>query len=128
MIPLESENEAVLRLTQGEIICLPKCEKSMKEPTIVKCHKSGQEFCCEKCKQEADLAFDRMLLPLRAQLDEIEDLWRDIHFPPETATITLVYRLLAMKRLDPQVNEYLESLGQGCEVGKIFIEIFVNFH
>ena len=85
-------------------------------------------ICCEKCKQEADLAFDRMLLPLRAQLDEIEDLWRDIHFPPETATITLVYRLLAMKRLDPQVNEYLESLGQGCEVGKIFIEIFVNFH
>ena len=39
-------------------------------------------------------------------------MWRDIHFPPETSSITLVYRLLAMKRLDPTVNEFLEGLGQ----------------
>ena len=66
MLPLETENEAILRLTQGEIICLPKCEKSeVNEPKIVRCQKSGQEFCCEKCRQEADLSFDRMLLPLR---------------------------------------------------------------
>ena len=43
------------------------------------------------------MAYDRMLLPLRQQLDELDDLWRDIHFPPESASITLVYRLMAMR-------------------------------
>ena len=58
------------------------------------------------------MAYDRMLLPLRQQLDELDDLWRDIHFPPETASIALVYRLLAMKRLDPTVAQFLESKGR----------------
>ena len=41
--------------------------------------------------------------------DELDDLWRDIHFPPESASIGLVYRLLAMKRLDPKIDEFLQA-------------------
>ena len=41
----------------------------------------------------------------------LESLWRDLHFPPETATIMLMLKLLAMKRLDPSVAQQLETYG-----------------
>ena len=53
-----------------------------------------------------------MLTTVKDKIEEIDDLWRDIHFPPETASIALVYRLLAMKRLDPTVAQFLESKGE----------------
>ena len=74
--------------------------------------KRGEIFCSEKCKNEADMKYNRMLTTVRDKIEEIDDLWRDIHFPPETASIALVYRLLAMKRLDPTVAEFLESKGK----------------
>ena len=58
------------------------------------------------------MKYNRMLTTVRDKIEEIDDLWRDIHFPPETASIALVYRLLAMKRLDPTVAEFLESKGK----------------
>jgi len=110
MIPLESESEAACRLTNGKILSVPKSEENYTPPeSIVTCSKSGLSFCSENCRAKADLAYDRMLLPLRAKLDELDDLWRDIHFPPESASIGLVYRLLAMKRLDPKIDEFLQA-------------------
>ena len=58
------------------------------------------------------MKYNRMLTTVKDKIEEIDDLWRDIHFPPETASIALVYRLLAMKRLDPTVAQFLESKGE----------------
>jgi len=109
MIPLESEDEAVCRLSGGSIVTIPKHDDTYYPGNIVTCSKSQQSFCDEKCRKSADMAYDRMLLPLRQQLDELDDLWRDIHFPPESASITLVYRLMAMRRLDPQIDEFINE-------------------
>ena len=69
MIPLESENEAACRLTNGKVLSVPKGEDNYTVPdAIVTCTKSGLSFCSESCRAKADLAYDRMLLPLRAKL------------------------------------------------------------
>jgi len=113
MRPLETQDECIQRLTKNKISSLPKTEHTYQAPPIIKCTKRGEIFCSEKCKNEADMKYNRMLTTVKDKIEEIDDLWRDIHFPPETASIALVYRLLAMKRLDPNVAEFLESKEQG---------------
>ena len=72
---------------------------------------SDEKFCCEECKHKADMDYGRLLLPAKKAIDELDDLWRDMHFPPESASIALVYRLLAMRRLDPVIHQFILDKG-----------------
>ena len=111
MLSLETKDECITRLTKGKITSLPKSENEVERPTIVRCKKSGEQFCCEKCRHKSDIDYDRLLLPVLGPIGELNELWMDMHFPPETASIALVYRLLAMRRLDPNVDQFILEKG-----------------
>ena len=45
------------------------------------------------------------------KVTELESLWRDLHMPPETATVMLMLKLLAMKRLNSSIGDLLDTYG-----------------
>lgn len=67
------------------------------------------------------------------KVTELESLWRDLHMPPETATVMLMLKLLAMKRLNSSIGDLLDTYGnfENHKFSKIenknlliFLEIF----
>jgi hypothetical protein len=111
MKPLETPVEAIKRLTKEAISTLPEnnYETPKLEPEF--CKKSETSYCGHDCLKEADYKYMKFLLDQWENVLDIEGLWRDIHFPPETATIMLIIKLLAIKRLNSDVGESLEILG-----------------
>lgn len=108
--PLESSNEAIIRLTKANVTSLPEIDFQEEPVKVVKCTKTGTEYCCEECLKEADYRYMRMLSGEWENVKELDSLWRDLHFPPETATVTLMLKILAIKRLDPAEAEKLDKL------------------
>lgn len=117
--PLELPNDCITRLTKGKITNLPENEWSVRysPPEAIKCHKSEVEYCSQECIRNADHEYMRLLVPNWNAVEELEDLWRDIHFPPEEASIMLMVKLLAMKQLDPSLADKLSKFESSAVEG-----------
>ncbi|XP_060525378.1 histone-lysine N-trimethyltransferase SMYD5 [Cylas formicarius] len=102
MRPLETAQENARRLTNNPNIELPYPECcTTKSHEVVSCAKCGELFCSVLC-QEAALDQYHKILCLQTHernnihpLEQLNEAWKQIHYPPETSTIFLIVRMLA---------------------------------
>ena len=96
--PLESANENAVRLANDPNIVLPydECCETRKN-FHVKCPNCDAFFCSQSCLEEAWNSYHKVLCHTDPNhpIKVLDEIWRPLHFPPETATIHLVLRILA---------------------------------
>ena len=121
--PLESANENAVRLANDHNIVLPYHEACATRSTFhTKCASCDVAYCSQSCKDESWSTYHKVLChrdpkhPLRV----LDEMWRNIHFPPETSSIMLVCRILAsiIQSSDPEVKigDYLQMIHEANNV------------
>ncbi|PSN44796.1 SET and MYND domain-containing protein 5 [Blattella germanica] len=100
--PLESAEENVRRLTRKKDLILPypHCCPTNKE-THTDCPSCGVQYCNTSCKDQAWNQYHRTLC-LRSHLhnanhplEQLNEAWKHMHYPPESASIMLLARMVA---------------------------------
>ena len=112
----KSRIKKVRRLTESPGLSLPfakECCPTNKNEHCV-CSSCGVKYCSVTCRERALNAYHRTLCvgnssaadSLDNPFNVLMDAWRQLHLPPETTTIELVVKLLALvKQVLPAVNE-----------------------
>jgi hypothetical protein len=104
MKPLETAEENVRRLAETNTISLPylgQCCQTDKT-TKVACPQCEIEYCSESCRSQAFHLYHQSLCIGEQRknpdfpLNVLMDIWKQIHLPPETTTIYLILKLIAM--------------------------------
>nr|AEE61677.1 unknown [Dendroctonus ponderosae] len=119
--PLETAEENVRRLTGNSswVLPYPQCCTTKKED-IIRCPDCSTEYCSENCKT---LAFDEYHKTICSRtLDDrsahpiiqLQEAWKQIHYPPETSSIFLMVRLLAKIIQAPNTEEAIETTLSFC--------------
>ncbi|RZF33401.1 hypothetical protein LSTR_LSTR015362 [Laodelphax striatellus] len=100
MRPLETTEENVRRLTMCREIVLPFTELCPTNKTAHSfCPSCHVQYCSEKCKATAWEQYHRTLcqnMDYCHPLHELNEEWKKIHYPPETTTIMLLARIVAL--------------------------------
>ncbi len=107
--PLESANENAVRLANDPNIVLPNHECCATRKNFhVKCSNCDVIFCSKSCQEESWTSYHKILCHIDPNhpLKVLDELWRSIHYPPETASIFLIVRILAsiVQASDPEVQ------------------------
>ncbi|KAH0554861.1 SET and MYND domain-containing protein 5 [Cotesia glomerata] len=102
MYPLENAEENVRRLTGKKNLVLPYPEYcEMKKELFAECPECGIKFCSNECLKEAFSKYHRILCSQTRgnkeghPLEKLKETWKQMHYPPETATIMLLARMIA---------------------------------
>eukprot|EP00795_Rhopilema_esculentum_P012225 gene12225-2857_t len=85
-----------------------------------KCPACSANYCSEECRQEAYDQYHEILCLGAAKEDsehpfnQIDEIWRNMHYPPETTTIWLICRMIAtvVKANDP--DKVLKQYSSFC--------------
>lgn len=118
MFPLETAEQNIRRLTFDPTIILPYPEADKTcdvQQRIVQCQECGTKFCSAECLQEAKKKYHKLMCPHlkpNQPLDLINEIWKKMHYPPETTSILLVLRIFAMIKTQP---ELLDSFSEFCD-------------
>lgn len=120
LAPLESAQENVQRLV-GRDVQLPYADECC--PTDkskhVRCN-CGTRYCSDQCRQDSWVSYHRTLCPVapgnRAELagaiSRLCDAWKSIHYPPETASVVLLVKVLAHLKQSDTRQQFAEKLSQ----------------
>lgn len=121
--PLETAETNVRRLTNDGSIslpyieCCPTQEWLLRQTIMCNC---GVRFCSQDCFVKAMSTYHHTLC-LGDQSDNPEhplnkliDAWKQMHYPPETCSITLVLRILAYIKQCEQKYDLLMQLRDFC--------------
>ncbi len=104
MRPLETSIENIRRLADNQSLSLPymaQCCPTSKQ-NHCKCDQCGIEYCSEKCRFQAIGLFHQTLCQgskrddPNSRFNLLMDFWRQIHLPPETTSIELIVKLIAI--------------------------------
>lgn len=106
MRPLENAQENVRRLAENPSIVLPHlkecCETFAQRSAQCRCNRCGVEYCCQGCQNEAFVSYHQDLCAANDLVNQtipvLMDYWRQIHLPPETTTIYLILKLMAITK------------------------------
>lgn len=120
MKSMETAEESCRRLAQDETIVLPHkecCTVDKKEHS--KCELCATEYCSSHCKQKAAEEYHGMIClsdtnPIKQELEALEDMWRQIHFPPESANIMLVVRMIALVKQSFDKDKIIKAMDGFC--------------
>lgn len=117
LTPLETAEENVSRLTK-ECIQLPYVEQCCQTDKCkhVDCLGCGRQerYCSIECRQRARESYHQTLCPSQSEtmainLNKLCQHWKSIHYPPETASIMLLVKILARIKQDATVVEKLQQ-------------------
>ncbi|XP_066150687.1 histone-lysine N-trimethyltransferase SMYD5 [Euwallacea fornicatus] len=114
--PLETAEENVRRLTGNPLLELPYPECCQtKQLEITSCPACGIQYCSEWCRTTALEQYHKVIclqtldrskvLPL----EQLEETWKQMHYPPETSSIFLIVRLLARILQAPNSEEAIRT-------------------
>lgn len=101
---------AMLKRLSGIEVELPShfdpALSDLNQPQIFSCQHCSDVYCSEHCQQEAYQQYHHLLCnnPFLLQL---ENEWKECHLPPESASIMLVVRLIAI--LINRMNQGLDT-------------------
>ncbi|XP_061393636.1 histone-lysine N-trimethyltransferase SMYD5 [Musca vetustissima] len=119
MRPLETVTENVRRLASNQTLVVPLTEhdptKQWLEQFTV-CPNCKIRYCSEDCRVEALKKYHRVGCMGNFRQDDshpinrLNEIWKKMHYPPETGTIMLLVRLMAMYQQSSNKPEFLESL------------------
>ncbi|CAF0995814.1 unnamed protein product [Adineta ricciae] len=120
LYPLESCEQNVRRLCQDSSIVIPypECDPNQTiSQRVVRCPKCNEMYCSVGCYHQAMNSYHSTL----CQSDETDskvhlirqiiDLWRSAHPPPETTSISLVLKLMAMLKQASRKRKLLLKTG-----------------
>lgn len=102
MRPLECAEENARRLSgkTGLLLPYPQCCPTQKDKQT-ECASCAVRYCSEQCRIEAWAQYHQVLCLKKKvrdgthHLEILVDLWKHMHYPPETASIMLLARILA---------------------------------
>lgn len=119
MKSLETAEEMAKRLSNGSIVQLPFPDNQIDNSFCVKCEGCNVLYCSVECKKKAWDRYHKVLCPssnlIDSQgLDQLDEVWRQTHYPPETSTIQIVIRLMAMCRQANDKEEFSRILNSFC--------------
>lgn len=102
MSPLETAEENARRLTSKHDLILPYSECcETKKQNITQCPACGTKYCSINCLNEALKNYHQSLCVQSTEKNEnhrliqLKETWKQMHYPPETATIMLLARIIA---------------------------------
>uniref|UniRef100_A0A0A9WCY4 SET and MYND domain-containing protein 5 n=2 Tax=Lygus hesperus TaxID=30085 RepID=A0A0A9WCY4_LYGHE len=110
--PMESVEENVRRLTANASVVVPFPELCVTaKSNQVFCESCGVGFCSEGCKTLAEQQYHSLLCPgkLPAMVHLVET-WKRMHYPPETTSISLIARIIAMVETAADRESLVQSL------------------
>lgn len=142
--PLESAQENARRLTGNSSLELPfpECCTTDKKK-IVTCSACGEFYCSTECQIAAYNQYHRVLCIQTKErnnshpLEQLNEAWKQIHYPPESSSIMLVVRLLATiiqaSNRDAAIQKTLQfchrSVNEDAELAHKFLgEKFADQH
>ncbi len=115
--PLETANENAVRLANDPNIVLPYHEACASRSSFhVKCPNCDVVYCSASCQEESWNSYHKVLCHVdpKHPLKVLDEMWRNIHYPPETTSIMLVCRILAsiVQSSDPdrKIADYLQMI------------------
>ncbi|KAM7431582.1 SET and MYND domain-containing protein 5 [Porites harrisoni] len=105
MKSLETAEQMARRLTGNATLELPHaakcCEIVRSGQKLVNCHSCQVTYCSEECRQTAWEQYHRILCLGENQgdpshpLEQLQEAWRKMHYPPETASLMLIAQMIA---------------------------------
>ncbi|XP_015924538.1 protein-lysine N-trimethyltransferase SMYD5 isoform X2 [Parasteatoda tepidariorum] len=102
MRPLETAEENVRRLTGIPDLHLPYPECcNTKKDDYIECSYCEVSYCNVHCREQAWEQYHQVLCTssylgnTQHPLDQLQNAWREMHYPPETASIMLIARMIA---------------------------------
>ncbi|KAG5672396.1 hypothetical protein PVAND_002527 [Polypedilum vanderplanki] len=116
MYPLETAQDNVRRLTFDNTIMLPfpECDK-INLQNVVKCENCDDLYCSQSCLENEKMNnhefYCNQLLP-NGRFNEIYEVWKRCHYPPETCSILMIIKLFALIKKKPM--ETVEKLNEFC--------------
>ncbi|XP_030767484.1 SET and MYND domain-containing protein 5 [Sitophilus oryzae] len=123
--PLETAEENVRRLTGNTNLVLPYPECStISKSGIVQCVSCGTKYCSQQCQVESlnqyhkVLCFNTLERNNGHPLEQLEETWKQVHYPPETSSIFLIVRLLARVIQAPNKEEFISQILNFCHRSK----------
>ncbi|KAJ8934380.1 hypothetical protein NQ314_013421 [Rhamnusium bicolor] len=118
--PLETAQENATRLT-GHFVELPYPECCTTDKSkIVSCIVCGEQYCSLECQTAAFNQYHRTLCLQTTErhnvhpLEQLNEAWKQVHYPPETSSIMLIVRLLARIIQAPNQDAAIEQTLQFC--------------
>lgn len=117
MRPLETAEANAQRLTDDRTLQLPYPECCITIPWLekhTKCPECGAKYCSEDCRTEA-LAHHAFIcklnLPANNQpISELIEVWKKMHYPPETASLMLIIKIFALYKQAADKPQFLARL------------------
>lgn len=128
MRPLETTEQNVRRLASDQTISVPFQEHDPTKQWLDQfcvCVQCGTKYCSEDCRVDALKKYHTVACMGNFRQDDshpiniLNDSWKKMHYPPETGTILLIVRIMAMYKQSKNKEEFLETL-------KGFQCVFVN--
>ncbi|XP_067036789.1 histone-lysine N-trimethyltransferase SMYD5-like [Acropora muricata] len=113
MKSLESAEQMARRLTGNAALELPHasrcCEITRFGQKVIECHSCQVRYCSEECRQYAWDQYHRTLClgenhgDPNHPLELLQEAWRKMHYPPETASVMLIAQMIAtvLQALEP---------------------------
>uniref|UniRef100_A0A1B6CXX1 Protein-lysine N-trimethyltransferase SMYD5 n=2 Tax=Clastoptera arizonana TaxID=38151 RepID=A0A1B6CXX1_9HEMI len=95
--PLESALENVQRLA-SKVVDLPYTDQCPTDKTKhTECADCGAQYCSSRCQEVAIQQYHKILCYTKDHpLNNLVETWKQIHYPPETANIMLLARIIAI--------------------------------
>ncbi|VVC40614.1 SET domain [Cinara cedri] len=119
LCPLESISENITRLTNAMITEVPfedHCPVNNLVQNFVQCESCKVWYCSRKCLETAYNRYHQLLCRPDGNdpLHDLEELWRTMHYPPESHNIMLLCRLLATIELSPSPQQANQTVSNFC--------------
>ncbi|XP_063230286.1 histone-lysine N-trimethyltransferase SMYD5 isoform X2 [Bacillus rossius redtenbacheri] len=120
MRPLETTEDNVRRLSGRKSLVLPYPECCPTDRSRhVQCPHCGVRYCSAACRDAAWGQFHRTLCLGSPDcqshpLQRLDEAWRQMHYPPETASVMLIARMIATVRQAGDPEAAIASFMQFC--------------
>jgi len=124
MKSLETAEQMARRLTGNASLELPYaskcCEITLLGQTIVNCHRCQRKYCSEECRESAWEQHHRTLCLGENQgdpshpLEQLQEAWRKMHYPPETASVMLIAQMIATVLQAPDPKQMKDTFESFC--------------
>ncbi|CAH1784510.1 unnamed protein product [Owenia fusiformis] len=125
MKALETAEENARRLCNNHTLVLPHPECcSVNKQLYSVCPHCQVQYCSEVCRDTAWGMYHESLCTRQSSkdpdhpLEKLQEIWRNLHFPPETANIMLVARLIATVKQAKNKDLILQKLSKFCRTTK----------
>jgi len=123
MKSLETPLKMSRRLMRNDSVKLPFSEKSPKKIDIVTCDGCQEVYCSMQCKKDASITYHQVLCRGEERIDfealfELDEIWRNIHYPPETTTINIIIKIIALYQQADDKQKVISTLNGFCNKSK----------